>query len=142
MFWVLAPVALVGVVAAIAAAVSDNENEARRRCQAKYTEVERTVEEHCENIEQHIQAAQTSYDFAFLVDLHYSSMRVADSAYSLLKDARSSITSMSNILEEVSEKKNELKAEMATASRAEKATLLQEVRSLNKFKSSVLQDLT
>lgn len=142
MFWVLAPVALVGIAAVIAASLSEDEKKARKRWQSKRAEVEKTVEEHRKNIEKHIDKAQRSYDFSVLVDIHYSSHRVADSAYQLLEDARSSISSISKILDQVTAKKNELKASIDGASPDKRRELLAEIRSLNDFKAKVMEDVS
>lgn len=84
MFWVIAPIVAVGVVAAIMSSASEGERSARRNWESKREEVKKTVEEHRKNIETHLKQAQQSYDF------HFSSHRVADSAYKLLNDARDS----------------------------------------------------
>lgn len=141
MFWVVAPVVLVGVaVAAIASSLSEGEKTARRRWQAKRAEVEKTVEEHRQNIEKHIAKAQKSYDFAFLCDLHYSSHRVGDSAYSLLDDARTSLASISSILDKTTAKRNELSDQVSASSGEKRRELLAEIRSLREFKDKVLED--
>lgn len=140
MWWLLIPVA-VGAAALIASYISEEEKTARIRWENKRSEVERTIEEHQRNIERHISAAQTSFDFYFLVDLHYSSVKVADSAYSLLSDARTSLKAISRILNNIDSKKKEIKSLLSTAKGVEKTELLTEIRSLNEFKSTTLQDL-
>lgn len=98
MFWIIAPIVAVGVVAAIMSSASDGERSARRNWESKREEVKKTVEEHRKNIETHLNQARKSYDFHFLIDLHFSSHRVADSAYKLLNDARDSLGATIRIL--------------------------------------------
>lgn len=143
MFWLVVPAAIigVGVVAGILSSISESDKNARKRWDAKHKEAEKTVAEHNKNIDAHIRKVSSSYDFHFLVDLHYSSLRVGDNAYSLLNDARESISSISAILDKVTNAKNNLKVDLISASATKKEEILTEIRSLNSFKSSVIEDL-
>ncbi len=141
MWWLLGPIA-VGAVALIVSSLSEDEKKARERWQSKREEVEKTVECHRKNIEEHIASAQQSYDFYVLVDIHYSSHKIADSAYELLKDARRSITTIKNILNNVTLKKNELKLSIDVSKPDNKKAILAEIRSLNEFKSTIIGDLS
>ena len=140
MFWVIVPIMAVGVVAAIMSSASEGERNARRNWESKREEVKKTVEEHRRNIETHLKQAQQSYDFHFLVDLHFSSHRVADSAYKLLNDARDSLGATIRILNQAFSKKNELKSKLETSARELKEEYLTEIRSLNEFINKVLED--
>lgn len=140
-WWILGAVALLGGGAAILATVSSEEKEARRRWDEKRADVEKSVEDHRRNIEEHLQEAQQSYDFYLLTNLHFSSMRVADSAYALLKDAKSSLATIYRILDQISEKKLHIKSSLTTANKEYKSKLLAELKSHNSFKSTVLEDL-
>ena len=140
MFWIIAPIVVVGVVAAIMSSASEGEKNARRNWESKREEVKKTVEEHRKNIETHLQKAQQSYDFHFLVDLHFSSHRIADSAYSLLNDARDSLGATIRILNQAFSKKNELKSKLEISTRELKNEYLTEIRSLNEFIGKVLED--
>ena len=131
---------VVGVVAAIMSSASEGEKNARRNWESKREEVKKTVEEHRKNIETHLQKAQQSYDFHFLVDLHFSSHRIADSAYSLLNDARDSLGATIRILNQAFSKKNELKSKLEISTRELKNEYLTEIRSLNEFIGKVLED--
>lgn len=105
MFWVIAPILVFGVVAAIMSSTSEGERTARRNWESKREEVKKTVEEHRKNIETHLKQAQQSYDFQFLTDLHFSSHRIADCAYKLLNDARDSFGATIRILNQAFTKK-------------------------------------
>ncbi len=140
MFWIIGPIVVVGVVAAIISSASEGEKNARRNWESKREEVKKTVEEHRKNIETHLQKAQQSYDFHFLVDLHFSSHRIADSAYKLLNDARDSLGATIRILNQAFSKKNELKSKLEISTRELKKEYLTEIRSLNEFIGKVLED--
>lgn len=140
MFWVIVPIVVVGVVAAIMSSASEGERSARRNWESKREEVKKTVEEHRKNIETHLKQAQQSYNFHFLTDLHFSSHRIADSAYKLLNDARDSFGATIRILNQAFTKKNELKSKLETSTRELKEGYLTEIRSLNEFIGKVLED--
>jgi glutamine synthetase type III len=63
----------------------------RERWDSSYLDLIRTIEEHEENINQHINRINESCSFYELTDLHYSSYKVADEAYRLKQDAEHSI---------------------------------------------------
>lgn len=96
MFWLIPIVA--GVAAVIAGAASAAEQDARRRWHREQHKVERSLEEHRQNIQEHLRRAQASYDYYFLVDLHHSSVQTANAAYGLLADARTTIGSINKML--------------------------------------------
>ena len=110
--WWLIPVGVGVGLKLIYDAVSKKEREARQRWENKREEVERSIEEHQRNIESHIAQARSSYDFHFLVDLHFSSMKVADAAYQLLEDARNSFAGMSKMLKASKEQRAALQAKL------------------------------
>lgn len=111
MWWIAIPIG----VALLYKSISENERQARQRWENKRIEVEKSIEEHRKNIEKHIAQAKSSYDFHFLVDLHYSSMKVADVAYKLLNDAGGSISSMSKMLQASKEQRTLLQVTLENA---------------------------
>ena len=52
MFWIVAPIVAVGVVAAIMSSASEGERVARRNWESKREEVKKTVEEHRMHLEE------------------------------------------------------------------------------------------
>lgn len=114
MLWL--PILAAGVVGVwIYNSVSENEKQAERRWQEKKVEVEKSLKEHRQNIEKHIRQAQHSYDFQFLTDMHYSSVKVADAAYKLLQDARDSMSGINKMLNNAKQRKLDLEAELQIA---------------------------
>lgn len=113
--WWLIPVGIGVGLKLLYDVVSDEEYEARRRWEGKREEVEKSIEEHQRNIYNHIQHAQFSYDFHLLVNLHYSSSQIANSAYRLLDDARSSVLGMNKMLAKSKEDRSTLQVALADA---------------------------
>lgn len=89
--------------------IEAGELEARKKWQQKRIQVKRTVQEHRENIRKHVDEARESYDFYVLHDMYVSSFKVADSAYKLLKDARTSIRGVKKMLNASYRQKREIK---------------------------------
>ncbi len=142
--WWLLPIAGAGLaVAAILNAVSDSEREARQNWEDLRDEVERTVEEHRLNIEEHLAEIEESYEFHVLVDLHYSSFRVADQAYSLLRDAKTSLNAIKRMLDKSRKRKKELKSELDRLGKGngERKEVLAEIRVINDFRQDLFNDL-
>lgn len=111
--WWLIPIGVVGVgLKLLYDSVSDDEFEARERWENKRIEVEKTIEEHQENIDIHLQQSQSSYDFYFLNELHYSSVKVSNVAYQLLDDSRTSFRGINKILKEAKERKKLLQSKL------------------------------
>lgn len=91
---------------------NDDEKRAYSNFKSKRRELERTLEEHESNIREHIDKAQESYDFHFLTDLHYSSMKIADSAYKALGDAKVATDAVFNTLRDLKNKKTALEMQL------------------------------
>ncbi|MGB2221778.1 hypothetical protein [Neptunomonas sp.] len=125
-------------------AVTEEEKEARVRWEEKREQVEKSIEEHQRNIDNHIQEASSSYDFHFLVDLHYSSMKVADVAYKLLDDARLSLNGMNRMLREAKKQKLALESELIIAkkekNREAKSNIIEQLKVVNEIRRSLFDD--
>lgn len=140
MWWLAIP-AIILVGKAISSYISSDEQDARARWEHKRIEVQKTIEEHRINIERNLEAAQSSYDFRFLTDLHFSSHRVGDSAHKLLDDARTSCNTLKRMISDSKMKKNELKVQISSATRPEKQILLSEIREITSFVTSIFAEL-
>jgi len=142
--WWLIPIGVGVGLKLLYDAVSEEEYEARQRWEDKREEIERSIEEHQRNIEDHINQAQRSYDFHFLIDLHYSSMKVANSAYQLLDDAKSSFNGMSKMLKKSKEQRTALQSELEKAKKAKDKNAIHEVieqlKMLNDLRKNVFAD--
>ncbi len=141
-WWAAGAIALFGIgTAVILSSVSKEEYEARERWATKHSEAKKTVEAHRTNIESHIRDAQQSFDFHSLINLHFSSLRAADNAYGLFNDARTSLSSIYQILDRINEQKNFQKSSLSEVGLKDSKSIVSEIRSLDEFKSSVLGDL-
>ncbi len=142
--WWLIPIGIGVGLKLLYDAVSEEEYEARERWESKREEVEKSIEEHRRNIENHIQEAQRSYDFRFLVDLHYSSSQVANSAYQLLDDARKSFSGMSKMLKKSKEQRSALQQELEEDRRIKDRNKIHEtieqLKMVNELRKSVFED--
>jgi len=139
--WWLAPVAVVGVAAAVYSMFDADARNARERWERQRQDVQRTVAEHRANIERNLASAQASYDFHLLTDLHFSSHRVADHAHKALQDARKSLDVMGKMLVEAKSKREELKEKKrATRSREDRAEIQKEIDLLNELRAGIFPD--
>jgi len=142
--WWLIPIGIGVGLKLLYDAVSEAEYEARERWESKREDVEKSIEDHRRNIEKHIQKAQRSYDFHFLVDLHYSSSQVANLAYQLLDDARKSFSGMSKMLKKSKEQRSALQQELEDARRIKDRNRIHEtieqLKMVNELRKSIFED--
>lgn len=115
MIWLAAIPFAIGVGIWLYDNITEEEKQSQKRWENQRGKVERTLNEHRENISRHIREAQSSYDFHFLVDMHYSSVKVADAAYRLLSDAKGSLNGVGKMLNNTKKRKLELEAELRFA---------------------------
>jgi len=142
MFPVIAGLALVGAGLLIFNELQKQAGAERERWREKRAEVERSIEWHEAQIRNHLSEARESYDFKVLVDMHYSCMRVANQAYALLKDARTSLDKIYEAIKKTKEQLNRLfEKKKASRSKTEKDEIQQEIDSIIKLKSQLHDDL-
>lgn len=110
MWWLAIPAVAIGL-RLVYEVVSDEERQACLEWENKREQVKRTIESHQADIQEHICKAQTCYDFCKLVDLHHSSVIVANESYKLLKDSNESLSAMKKMLDESKKQINKLKKE-------------------------------
>ncbi len=108
MWWLAIPVA-VGVAAYLIDELNEEVGDVRQRWENKKEEVERDLNWHKQNIENHLQQAKNDCDFYELVNVHYSSVKVADEAYKLLMGARDSINAVGQALGKAKRERDNLK---------------------------------
>jgi hypothetical protein len=139
MWWLVVPVAL-GAAGAIYSYFKGEEREAREKWQRDRSRVERSIAEHRHNIEQHLAAAQASYNFQLLRDLHHSSFCVADEAYKLKRDADRSLDVMGRMIRDASDRRKTFWGELRDAKGVEKQRIEDEIRLLNELLAAVRPD--
>lgn len=121
--------------------LSGEERDARDRWERKRVQVQRSVEEHRKQIEEHIAEAQQSYDFHFLTSMHHSSLIVADAAYKLLQDARTSLTAIGKLIVAAREKRDSLEKEVkGTRDRTKKLAFRDELKEVVELRRAFFND--
>lgn len=136
--------AAVGItVLEIIKALQNEAGQSRARWESSYQSLVRTIEEHEENIKQHIERINYSCDFNELRDLHYSSSKVADEAYRLKQDAKKSIESQFSAINQIKTEIDRLFiSKRDSKNREEKATFQKEIEATLDLKNQLYSDLS
>lgn len=137
MFWLAVPAALyIGYKL-----LTREEENSYNNWRSKREEVEKTLDEHKEHIKKHIEDAQSSYDFHFLVEMHYSSMKVADAAYKTLKEAKPATDAIFRTLKETKLMKKNLENELVIAKQNKDKKnikrIYDELKNINEFRKGL-----
>lgn len=137
MWWLVIPVA-VGVAAYIIDELSEEAGKERDRWESKREEVEHDLQWHKEYIENHLNEARSDYDFHQLVNMHYSSVKVADEAYTLLKDAKVTLNAIGKAIGTAKKERDELKVKRRDAtSKTQRDEITKEIDSLISLRKSL-----
>lgn len=138
---VIAGLALVGAGMWIYNELQEQAGAERERWRSKREDVQRSIEWHEEQIRGHLSHARESYDFKVLVDMHFSCMKVADQAYSLLKDARVSLEKIGEAITKTKEQRDLLfERKKASKNPNEKTEIQQEISSIQELRSKLFSD--
>jgi len=146
-WWIPASIGVgvgVGVGALILSLLTSEERNARQRWEHKRSQVEKSIGEHRRYVDTCIYRSQSSYDYKFLVDLHFSSMRVADEAYRLLGDSRQSLYAINKMLKEAKEHRSRLQEKLELAKRQNDhqsiGNTIEELKQVNELRNSFFND--
>lgn len=138
---VIAGVVLIGAGIWIYNELQEQSAAERQRWRSKRAEVERSIEWHEEQIEKHLDEARQSYDFKVLVDMHYSCVKVADQAYLLLKDARTSLEKIGEAIVKTKEQREILfQRKKDTKDLSEKKEIQDEINSIQQLRTTLFDD--
>jgi predicted ribosome quality control (RQC) complex YloA/Tae2 family protein len=138
---VIAGVALIGAGIWIYNELQEQSAAERQRWSSKREEVERSIEWHEEQIEKHLDEARQSYDFTVLVDMHYSCVKVADQAYLLLKDARTSLEKIGEAIVKTKEQREILfQRKKEAKDLSEKEEIQDEINSIQQLRTTLFDD--
>ncbi len=130
MWWLAVPVAI-GVAAYIIDELSNEAGEERDRWESKREEVEHDLQWHKENIKRHLDEAKNTYDFHQLINMHYSSVKVADEAYKLLTDARVTLNAIGKAIGTAKKERDALREKRKKSkSKKEREEITKEIDSL------------
>lgn len=136
----LIPIALYGLYKLI----SNEEEKAYEEWNSKRDEVERTLEEHERNIKEHINQAKSSYNFHFLANMHFSSMKIADVAYKTKKSADTALKMISNMIIESKKTKSKLEEELSVVkynkNKQEIFRIINELKEINAYRKNLFNE--
>ena len=136
--WWLIPLGVCAAITAIVGALSDEEKRERERWENCREDVENDIEWHKQNIKEHLSDAEESCNFVLLVDIHYSSMRVANAAHDMLNSAWESLNSVSRSIVSAGEERDRMKQEKVNVNtREEKVKLSTEIGELIEFRNKL-----
>jgi hypothetical protein len=139
--WWLIPIGIATLIGAIAAAVTDEEREARDSWERKREEVRQAVQKQQEIIDRHFSAVEKNYNFHALKEVHYASVLVANAAYKLLRDASMSLEGIGKMLVAAKAKREELFLKRKkTRNRDEKEEIQQDFDAVIEFRASLFKD--
>lgn len=141
MLQLIAGLALAGVAVWIYDELQQSSASERQRWHSKREQVQQSVEWHRQEINRHLQQAKQSYEFTVLVNMHYSCVKVADEAYTLLKDVRTSLDKIGEAIANTKEQRELLFAKKKAAhSKAERDELQQELSSIQQLREQLFKD--
>ncbi|HNO74378.1 MAG TPA: hypothetical protein PKG49_01935 [Nitrosomonas mobilis] len=137
----IAGLALVGAGVWIYNELQEQAGAERERWRSKREEVQRSIEWHEAQIRDHLSHVRESYDFKVLVDMHFSCMKVADQAYSLLKDAITSLEKIGEAIAKTKEQRDLLfDKKKASKNKAERDEIQKEISSIQELRSKLFAD--
>lgn len=140
MLHIIAGLALVGAGIWIYNELESESSAQRERWRSKRDEVQRSLEWHKQQIETHLADAQRSFDFKVLVDMHYSCVKVADQAYALLQDARTSLDKIGEAIVKTKEEREKLFERKKQASGEERLAIQEEINSIQSLRKKLFDD--
>jgi len=138
---ILSGLALVGVGLVIYNELEEQSSASRRRWHSKHLEVQRSIKWHEEQIEHHLDEVKQSYDFKTLIDMHYSCVKVANQAYILLKDARTSLDKIGEALGKTRTQRELLfTKKKALKNKEERQEIQEEISSIQNLRKKLFSD--
>lgn len=113
----------------------------RKRWEKEHKKVEKEILNYEKKIQNKIRKAQSRANFEQLTQLHFESMKVANHAYQLLRDARTALDAIGDAIKTAGTEKNRLIAEKRTArSIHEKTQIEQEISALIDLREKLFPD--
>jgi hypothetical protein len=110
----------------------------------KRNSVEKNVLKRRKEIEHHIRQAQSSYNFQYLVQMHYSSVQIANAAYKLLDDARISLRAIGTMINNTKQRKLSLERDLAFAkgqkNRDAIVRIIEELKQINASRRALFEE--
>lgn len=141
MWWLLIP-AGIGFFVGLLKGVTEQEFEAAKRWNTQQRDVKDRIEKKREEIERALKDAYISFDFQYLVGLHFDSVRTSDIAYELLIDAKQSVNTLRRLIKAIDERIEQIRLERSyTSEQKKKVEIFKEIISLKEQREMFYNEL-
>lgn len=140
MWWLLGIViaGIIGIAKAILDSLQAEVAVERQRWEATYKQKEAEIRQYQYQIDQLLRAAQNSYNFKQLTDLHQASRRAADSTHGIFKDAQKTLDAMGRAIVSAAQQRHTLEQRKRDAWLWDRGNLEREIMSLHKLRDEIL----
>lgn len=143
--WFLIPVAAVGLgLAFLYDSINESEKKASIEWKNKRQEVEKTLAEHESNIKEYLRRAKSNLQYRELVDYHYSSFKVADQAYALMKNSEVMLKGVEKLIRNTNKYRSNLSREIDEVKRQRNKPLfdekVKEFKNIEALRKQQIQD--
>ena len=139
--WLIGGAIVLSALGVTVYTLNKEEEKSRQRWHKKRKEVKLTIEQHRQRIARHIEEATTTYNFHFLVNLHYSFVVCGNESYKFFNDARTTLKGLNKILYDTKIYKSELKNKLNQAKKENNYQLLKniykEIKLLNELRNQL-----
>lgn len=140
-WWLIAVgIGVIGIANKVLGNLRTTASKERQRWENEHRVVEAQVKQYDKQIQVQLRDAQDIVDFHVLTNLHYESMKIADHAYSLLKDSRVALNAIGNAIVETGKEKSRLISEKGMSSYYRKQELEQEISALVDLSNHLFPD--
>jgi len=130
--WFIVPILAVGAgLAYLYNSVTEEEKQAEASWKRKRQEVERTLDEHNRNIRNYLESRRNMYEYHEMVDYHYSSVQIANVAYDLMNNSKTSLRGINNLIVKTNKYRNDLQKQIEIAkAEGNKKTLFEKIEEI------------
>ncbi|WP_180009344.1 MULTISPECIES: hypothetical protein [unclassified Acinetobacter] len=114
--WFIVPIVALGAgLAYLYNSVTEEEKQAEASWQRKRQEVERTLDDHNRNIRNYLESNRSIYEYHKMVDYHYSSVQIANVAYDLMNNSKTSLRGINNLITKTNKHRSDLQKQIEAA---------------------------
>lgn len=140
MYWLLAaPIAYLAY--SIYDKFSSKEKKAKKNWEENRRSVEKKIEEQERKLEDYLKRKKTEEDYYSLIDVHFSSMKIADQAYSLLTYSKIYYDAMNRNIKLTSDRKDKILNLFQTKIKYEKKLkLTEELEQIKEVRKALFND--
>jgi cold shock CspA family protein len=139
MWWLLRVIAgIFGIAAAILDLLRSEVGTERQRWETSFNQTEAEVIKYQQILNEQLAVAQQIYDFKKLTNLHFASIKVADSTHKLMHDAYKTLDAMGRAIVYAAKQRDGLVARRRHAKFWETGKIDAEIQSLYKLRNEIL----